>query len=270
VIQLDLATLVGLLACLGLCIFGIVFDAAHMSVKFAKIPRFIDVPSILITVGGTFMCLLCMSKSIGGFVACLKSIGQAIKKTEYNEEETIKQIIDLANVSRKEGLLALEEYCKNITDPFLKKGIMLSVDGAEAELVKGILESEMGAIDDRHRKIIGFWENLAGMGPAWGMIGTLIGLINMLKEMDPNDSSTIGPNMATALITTFYGSLIANWIGTPIANKLKSNNDAELLQKTIICEGILSIQAGENPRMIEEKLKSFIEPAKRAAFESAE
>ncbi|MFZ1779342.1 MAG: MotA/TolQ/ExbB proton channel family protein, partial [Agathobacter rectalis] len=144
------------------------------------------------------------------------------------------------------------------------KGIMLVVDGTDAELVRGILETDMLSMEERHKKTISFWEFWGEQGPAWGMIGTLIGLINMLKNLE--DSSTIGPNMAVALVTTFYGSLIANWLCAPFANKLKANNELELTLKTLIIEGLLSIQAGENPRVIEEKLKSFLSPDKREAL----
>ena len=138
------------------------------------------------------------------------------------------------------------------------------VDGTDAELVRGILETDMLSMEERHKKTISFWEFWGEQGPAWGMIGTLIGLINMLKNLE--DSSTIGPNMAVALVTTFYGSLIANWLCAPFANKLKANNELELTLKTLIIEGLLSIQAGENPRVIEEKLKSFLSPDKREAL----
>ena len=141
---------------------------------------------------------------------------------------------------------------------------MLVVDGTDAELVRGILETDMISMEDRHKKTITFWEFWGEQGPAWGMIGTLIGLINMLKNLE--DSSTIGPNMAVALVTTFYGSLIANWLCAPFANKLKANNEIEVTIKTIVIEGLLSIQAGENPRVIEEKLKSFLSPDKREAL----
>ena len=154
-----------------------------------------------------------------------------------------------------------DQLNKELYDDFLKKGIMLIVDGTDQELVSIILETELECIEKRHNKKISFWDNLAAMGPAWGMIGTLIGLINMLKLLD--DPSSIGPNMAVALITTMYGSLLANWISIPIATKLRANNRKEIAVKEIVCEGILSIQAGENPRVIEEKLKSFLAPADR-------
>ena len=147
-------------------------------------------------------------------------------------------------------------------EPFLKKGILLVVDGTDPDLVRAIMETELISVEDRHKKVIGFWDMVASMGPAWGMIGTLIGLVAMLNDM--NDPSSIGPAMAVALITTLYGSLLANWLATPIANKLRVNNAVEMQQKEVMIEGLLSIQAGENPRVIEEKLKSFLAPKDRA------
>ena len=146
-------------------------------------------------------------------------------------------------------------------EPFLKKGVLLVVDGTDPDLVRAILETEMECIDSRHKNTSGFWETLASMGPAWGMIGTLVGLVNMLNNM--SDASSIGPSMAVALITTLYGSLLANWICTPTAAKLKADNAVEMMQKQVMIEGLLSIQAGENPRVIEEKLKSFLSPKER-------
>ncbi len=147
----------------------------------------------------------------------------------------------------------------------MKKGILLIVDGTDPELVRGIMETELISTEDRHKSKINFWETLGAMGPAWGMIGTLIGLVNMLYEMD--DPSSIGPSMAVALITTLYGSILANWICAPVASKLKTNNSNEIMVKEIMIEGLLSIQAGENPRVIEEKLKSFLAPSDRVTQE---
>ena len=174
-------------------------------------------------------------------------------------------IIELSNVARKEGLLSLEEASAELEDPFLRKGVLLIVDGTDPELVRAIMDTELTSVDNRHRKKIAFWEDLGAMGPAWGMIGTLIGLINMLQQM--NDPASIGPSMAVALITTLYGSLLANWICAPVATKLKGNNEEEMTVKEIMIEGLLSIQAGENPRVIEEKLKSFLTPAQKAEME---
>ena len=261
---MDIATLIGLLAAFGLMIFGI----AQGEQGIAGIMAFIDVPSIFITFGGAFMAMLATCDSIPGFIGSLKSFTLAIKKVSINEEETIKAIINLSNVARKEGLLALEEAAHGIEDEFMKKGVLLIVDGTDPELVRAIMETEIVSMDSRHKTNISFWDNLGSMGPAWGMIGTLLGLVNMLNDM--SDINSVGPNMAVALVTTFYGSVLANWVCTPIANKLKLNNEMEISMKEVMVEGLLSIQAGENPRVIEEKLKSFLSPDKRANLSGGE
>lgn len=254
---MDIATIVGILGCAAAVVYGIV----NGDQGFAALGNFWDFSSVLVTIVGSMMCMVTMSESLGDFVSSLKSFALTIKAPKTNEGEVINKIIDLANIARKEGLLQLETAADEIDDDFLKKGIMLIVDGTDQELVSSILETELECIEKRHNKKISFWDNLAAMGPAWGMIGTLIGLINMLKLLD--DPSSIGPNMAVALITTMYGSLLANWISIPIATKLRANNRKEIAVKEIVCEGILSIQAGENPRVIEGKLKSFLAPADR-------
>ncbi len=170
------------------------------------------------------------------FIANLKSIGLIFKMSSMNVPEIIQKIIDLSNVARKEGLLSLEEAAGEIEDEFLKKGIMLVVDGTDPELVRAIMETELASVEERHKDKMGFWDGLGAMGPAWGMIGTLIGLINMLKDL--SDFASIGPNMSTALITTFYGSVLANWICAPVASKLKSKNAEEMMVKEIEIEGL--------------------------------
>ena len=227
--------------------------------------NFVDYPSIMITIGGSLFATLAMCPSIKDFILNLKSISLTFRNFTMNEEETIRQIIGLADTARKEGLLSVEEASNSIEDRFLKKGILLIVDGTDPELVRCILQNEIDFIDSRHKEKIGFWENLGAMGPAWGMIGTLIGLINMLKNMG-DDVSSVGPNMSVALVTTFYGSVLANWLCTPVANRLKALNDEELKMKDMMVEGILSIQAGENPRVIEEKLKAFLNTARQEAY----
>ena len=254
---MDIATLVGLITCGVMVFLGIVTGPE----KMAGFRHFYDLTSIFITLGGSVSCMIIQSKSFGKFIEDIKSIRLAMKVQQAHEAEVIRNIINLSNVARKEGLLALEEAANNIEDDFLKKGIMLIVDGTDPELVRSIMETELGAIDARHNEKINFWANWAGMGPAWGMIGTLVGLVNMLYNMD--DMSTISPNMAVALLTTLYGSLLANWLCVPISFKLKMNNELEIKMKEVMVEGLLSIQAGENPRVIEEKLKSFLAPSVR-------
>ncbi len=256
---MDIASIIGLVVCLAMVFLGI-----WTSGGLGSIPNFIDIPSVAITIGGAFCCVLA-SMQVKEFVSGLKSFTLIFKVPTINTAEMIQKIIDLSNVARKEGLLSLEEAAGDLDDEFLKKGILLIVDGTDPELVRAIMETELMSMEGRHKDRIGFWESVAAMGPAWGMIGTLVGLVNMLQQMD--DPSAIGPNMATALITTLYGSLIANWICTPVANKLKANNAGEVMLKEIMIEGLLSIQAGENPRVIEEKLKSFLAPSERVGAE---
>lgn len=260
---MDLATLIGLIACIGFMLLGIMTGDQGPS----AIGNFWDKTSVLITFGGSFMAVLA-SSSLKDYITGLKSIAMTFKPPQLDEAATIKDVMDLSNIARKEGLLALEEAANNLEDEFLKKGVLLVVDGTDPELVRAIMETELDCMESRHKKNMTMWDNIASMGPAWGMIGTLIGLINMLKKLD--DPSSIGPAMATALVTTFYGSVLANWIATPTSNKLKVNHEAEYRVKVVIIEGLLSIQAGENPRVIGEKLKSFLSPTQRAAFEQEE
>ncbi|MBQ7919983.1 MAG: motility protein A [Lachnospiraceae bacterium] len=251
---MDIASIIGLIFGFVLMIFGIISGGA-------SVMDYIDVPSILITFGGS-VCGVLASYDVASFVNGFKSFTLTFKMPAINIEGTIRSIIDLSNIARKEGLLSLEEAAAELEDPFMKKGILLIVDGTDPDLVRAILETEIMSVDSRHRDVIGFWECWGALGPAWGMIGTLIGLVAMLNDM--SDPSAIGPAMAVALITTFYGSMIANWICTPTANKLKMNNANEMQLKEVMVEGLLSIQAGENPRVIEEKLKSFLPPASRS------
>ncbi|MDD6193471.1 MAG: motility protein A [Lachnospiraceae bacterium] len=253
---MDLASLAGLILGVVMVIFGIISSGGTTALG-----NFIDPPSIIITIGGSLASTL-FSHKLPDFINGLKGITIAIKEpTVGNPVDVISNIINLSNISRKEGLLALEEATHDMDDEFLKKGINLVVDGTDPDLVRGILETDLLNLETRHKKVIGFWEKWAEMGPAWGMIGTLVGLVNMLKKLD--DVATIGPNMAVALLTTLYGSLIANWLASPTAAKLKVNSEMEIMMKEITVEGLLSIQAGENPRVIEEKLKSFLAPSQR-------
>lgn len=254
---MDIASIIGIVLAMGLMVFSIMTGKNGVM----SIMAFLDLNSALITFGGAFASVLTMSPDLKTYINNLKSIRLIMKPVQSNEEEVIAQIIELANVARKEGLLNLEEKSNEIDDDFIKKGILLIVDGTDPEFVRSILETELDCISNRHKSVISFWENLASMGPAWGMIGTLIGLINMLGDLE--DINSVGPNMAIALVTTFYGSILANWLCTPVATKLKTNDAAEIMMKEIAVEGLLSIQAGENPRIIEEKLKSFVSPERR-------
>ena len=254
---MDLASILGMLLCFGMFAYGVIDNAG-----LANMDRYLDLPSAIITFGGSFFAVMA-SKSMSEYIAGFKSFALIFKSPANDVTGMIQKIIELSKIARKEGLLSLEEAAGDLDDEFMKKGILLIVDGTDPELVRGILETELISVEDRHKSKIGFWDDLGAMGPAWGMIGTLVGLVNMLYEMD--DPSSIGPSMAVALVTTLYGSLLANWICAPVSGKLKANNASEVMMKEIMIEGLLSIQAGENPRVIEEKLKSFLAPGDRVS-----
>lgn len=252
---MDIASLLGLVLGFVMLIIGIISNAG-----LSGFGEYVNFPSAVITFGGAFAATLA-SVSLQNFIAGLKSFLLVFKVPVLDTAEMIGKIIELSNVARKEGLLSLEEAATDLEQPFLKKGILLIVDGTDPDLVRAIMETELMSIEGRHKDLIGFWDTLGSLGPAWGMIGTLVGLVHMLYHME--NPGTLGPAMAVALITTLYGSLLANWICIPIANKLKADNASEMMQKEVMIEGLLSIQAGENPRVIEEKLKSFLAPKDR-------
>lgn len=249
---MDIATIGGIVLGFGLIIWGIITNAT--------IGSYIDSASIIIVLGGGTAAFF-VSFPLDQALKIGKIFGKTAQMNQFNTTSIIEKIIDLANVARREGLLALEDATSDIEDAFLQKGVMLIVDGTDPELVQSILESEITNVSKRHSTGSGMLENLGAMFPAFGMIGTLIGLVGMLQSLD--DPTTIGPKMAVALLTTFYGSLFANLIFLPMAEKLQFKSDQELLVRSIMLEGLLSIQAGENPRIIEEKLKSFLPPSER-------
>lgn len=250
-------------ATIGGFIFGIV--AIVGSIILAGGGTFLDLPSVFITIGGTIASLF-ISYPTKAITSSMKTIKFATKEVSISHAKVIKDLIELANLARKEGLLALEQAANNEENVFLKKGILLIVDGTDPELVRNILETELAILESRHKEKQGVFDTIASLGPAWGMIGTLIGLIAMLGSL--SDPSTLGPKMAVALITTLYGTLLANFFAMPIVSKLKGRTAEEVLLKEITIEGLMSIQAGENPRIIEEKLKSFLSPQLRSELEN--
>ena len=227
--------------------------------------EFIHVPSILIVLGGTFAATL-INYPLQSVLAVSKILKNVFMEKSKDPNEIIKILVDLAETARREGLLALEDTAYQMDDDFLKKGILLIVDGTDPELVRTILETELAFLEDRHRTGQSIFETMGALAPAFGMIGTLIGLIQMLKNLQ--DPDAIGPGMAVALITTFYGALLSNFVFVPIAGKLKVRSNEEILLKEVMVEGMLSIQAGENPRIIEEKLKAFLSPKLRSSLEN--
>ena len=252
---MDLATAIGFLAGFGFVIWGIS--------NSGELGNFYEISSIVIVLGGTIAATL-IGFPLNKVLRTLKVVKNAFTTKNESPNKAINKIIDLANIARKEGLLALEEAGEGLEDQFLKKGILLIVDGTDPELVRNILETELTFMEDRHKEGQGMFEAMGAYAPAFGMIGTLIGLINMLKNLE--DPTTVGPMMSVALITTFYGSVLANLLFIPVANKLKGRSKEEIMLKELMVEGLLSIQAGENPRIIQEKLLTFLSPELRKEF----
>lgn len=244
---LELTTIVGLGFGLISIVVSILIDGRIMS--------FIDLPSIFIVFGGTLA-----STVVAYHGKVLKSLADvyktAFKHTPSDLKADIDMIIDIANVARRDGLLALEKMVEVMDNPFLKKGVLLIVDGANPELVKSIMEAEIYFLQERHALGQAMIDSMASYAPAYGMIGTLIGLINMLEKLSEPD--TLGPSMAVALVTTFYGVVLANLVFTPISTKLIAITAAETLEKELLLEGLMSVQDGENPRIIKDKLYAFL------------
>lgn len=255
---MDISTVGGIGLAFILIIVGILIGGG-------SVMQFFDLPSIMIVIGGTIAATFA-SYPIPKVMSVIQMFSKAAANTSPDLNKSIDSLIELANKARKEGLLSLEEASSQIEDPFIKKGIMLVVDGTDPELVRNLLETELSYIEERHKSGQGMFEYMGSVCPAFGMVGTLIGLVIMLGNM--SDPTSIGPSMAVALITTFYGSVMANVVFIPMATKLKVKSREETLEKEVIVEGLLSIQAGENPRIIEEKLKAFLPPSMRKSAEA--
>jgi chemotaxis protein MotA len=226
---------------------------------------FVDIPSVLIVVAGSYFALFTFS-TISETLGIFGIIGITFKVPSLNEQGIISKLMSMSEKARREGLLALEEELEDLDDEFMKKGLRLVVDGTDAEIIRSLLETELSQIQERHAgkiSMVNMWGTLA---PGLGMLGTVIGLIGMLKNLE--DKSALGPNMAVALITTLYGSMVANLLMIPWSGKLKTFDAAEAKVKEMEIEGILSIQAGDNPRILATKLFSYLNPADRKAAEA--
>jgi chemotaxis protein MotA len=253
---MDIATIIGIGGGLTLMV---------MAIGAANLPMFISIPSVLIVIGGTTAAVLVNFplKDFFGMIGI-------VKKAFFSKTEDVKTIIpmmvDYGQRARRDGILVLQDVVGDIKDPFLAKGITLAIDGMEPQIIMKILETEVEYIKERHKNGAEIVMAFGIFSPAFGMLGTLIGLVLMLQSMD--DPSTIGPAMSLALITTFYGALMANLIFLPLAGKLKKRSADEVLAKELSLEGIISIASGDNPRIIEQKLHSFLIPKlRKSAFE---
>jgi chemotaxis protein MotA len=248
----DLATIVGLVLAWGLVLSAILSGGS--------LTTFIDYPSIMIVVGGTFACAL-TNFPLPAVLGLVNVTKNAFFTKPSSALDTVSTLVSFAERARREGILALEGSMDEIDDDFIRSGLRLAVDGVEPELIKDILQTELAFIEDRHRNGQSIFTYMGSAAPAMGMIGTLVGLVKMLKNLD--DPSTIGPSMAIALLTTLYGALMANLAFIPLAGKLKARSQEEILIKEVAIEGVMSIQSGDNPRILEQKLLAFLAPSIR-------
>ena len=251
---MDISTILGIV--FG---FGLVISAMAVG---GGLGWFINLPSAMIVLGGTLGASL-INYPMSDIIGVVKVAKNIFFLKKLKTEKVIEMLVDMSKISRRDGILALEDKVEEIKDPFFAKGIMLMIDGIEPAALSRILHTELEFISERHRLGAEIFTTMGNFAPAMGMVGTLIGLIKMLVDMD--DPSSIGPSMAIALITTFYGVILANLVFLPAAGKLKTRSSSELMLKQLIISGILAVQSGDNPRILEEKLYSFISPDRRKA-----
>ncbi|MCF7935520.1 MAG: motility protein A [Synergistales bacterium] len=253
---MDLATVIGISLAFILVVGGIVAggDAG----------AFVNFPALLIVIGGSMGATI-----ISNPLERILNIGKVVRRAFFASSPDliglVQTMVSFAEKARREGLLALEDDAAELDDVFLGKSIQLVVDGTDPELVKSILDTEIGLLEERHVQNKKIFDSLGELAPAFGMLGTLIGLIQMLRNLE--DPDALGPGMAVALITTFYGSFLANAFAIPLARKLGARTSEEVLSRELMVEGVLAIQAGENPRIVEEKLKVFLPPVQRQVLE---
>jgi len=253
---MDLATLIGIIFGI-ICLLWGMYDGGNPS-------SFWSLSSIAVTMGGGIASTI-IAFTLEDFRNVMRVLPKLLRRKNQSPYQLIQLLVELSQKARREGLLALESNLEEIDDRYLTKALELVVDGVEPEIIRDSMQLELDNMSIRHGKGIAIFKTLAAEFPAWGMIGTLLGLINLLKAMD--DPSKIGPAMSLALVTTFYGSVLANWICIPIATKLQELSTEEIRIKEMIIEGVLSIQSGENPRIMEHRLKTFLSPEQREDYE---
>jgi chemotaxis protein MotA len=246
----DLASLVGIMGALALIVISMLMSG--------QLGMFVNIPSVVIVVGGTIFAVMA-KYGLGQFLGAIKVAGKSFKFVSTDPVELINEVVGLADEARKGGLLSLEG--KEVSNDFLKRGIQLLVDGHEPDVVKTLLSKDKSKAEERHAVGSSIFANMAEMAPAMGMIGTLIGLVAMLANMD--DPKAIGPAMAVALLTTLYGAIIANAICQPMADKLALRAAEEAMIKSLVIDALIAIQNGQNPRVIDGMLRNYLPEGKR-------
>lgn len=254
---MDIATLIGILVSFGLVIISIMMGGEGI--------WFINAPSVMIVFGGTMGATL-LAYPLGDVLSVIKVAKQVFMHKSHPINELIPMIAGFAKKARQEGILSFESQLAEIEDPFLVQGIQMAIDGMETSAIEDVMTTEIYYLEERHRLGADIFSTMGGFAPAVGMLGTIIGLVQMLMQME--DPSQIGAPMAVALLTTFYGTLLANLLFLPVAGKLKTRSKQEILLKQMMLQGVISIQSGDNHRVVEQKLKAFIAPRARLAADA--
>ena len=260
---MNITYIIGTVAAFAVMIIGMMQGGSGGFITVSQLGNFIDPASVFIVIGCTFAVLIA-SFPISALTAVPKHFAVIMNAKRYDPMAIIDKLVELAQIARKSGLLALEEKGNQESDPFFKQCIMLIVDNNDADQAKEIMMNDIEQSVARHEDGAGMYDKASAVAPAFGMVGTLVGLINMLKAMDvESGGGNLGPAMATALVTTLYGCVLAHMIFGPIANQLRQRDEEEMLCKLIIVEGIMSIQAGSNPKALREKLLTFVAQRQR-------
>ncbi|PIE97897.1 MAG: motility protein A [Treponema sp.] len=254
---MDIASFIGIFGGLTVVLIGAVVGGSIVGL--------FSLSSLFITIGGSYMSLY-ITYPLSYVLGIFKVMGKIFKNVEFGEKELVQKLIALSEKSRRTGLLALEEEIEDFEDHFMRVGLQNVVDGIDGDAIRALMENELNQMEGRHSTWISLVNAWATLAPGFGMLGTVMGLIGMLLSLE--DTSSLGTNMSTALVTTFYGSLLQNWLFVPIASKLTYQNNVEVRTKEMIIEGVLGIQAGDHPRILAQKLITYLNPKDREALEA--
>jgi len=258
---MQIGSIIGLVGVFVMVCLGALWG--RPGVWYEILGAYLDIPSTFITIGGTTMVFILAytSKEYRGIFRYFRLIFNIPK---FDPIAVIPTMVSLSEKARREGLLSLEDNLEEITDDFLKRALQLVIDGTDPELVKTIMNIRNSKMEDRHNAAISVFNMIEIRAPAFGLMGTILGLVQLLRNL--KDPGTLGPSLAVALLTTFYGVIIANAIAGPIQTKLAKMNDEEMLVRNLMIEGVLAIQSGDNPRIVEEKLLSFLSSANATQY----
>lgn len=259
---MDLSTLFGLLVGFGSLILSVLMEGGELGAFFA--------PSALVIVFGGTLGATLIAFPLENVMKLPKLFGVAFKQQKHELHAVVEQFSNLAETARKQGLLALETESQSVQDPFTRQAIMMAVDGMEAETLRSVLEGQVGGVEERHEALYGMLEAMGGFAPTMGIIGTVMGLVHVLGNL--SDPSSLGPKIAVAFIATLWGVSSANLLWLPLGNKLKRKHLEEITYRTMVIEGVLAVQAGENPRIVRQKLEGMVakDPKQAGASEAGQ